>query len=363
MRVALLSTAPPGATGSMAIYADLVARSVAAVAPEIELVTVPLLRRPLSGGRSRLAAMAAARWRASRVDADVLHWLDGSHAYLAGAIPWPRTLISVHDFIPALQAAGAFPGVAPPGWGARQLLAASLRAIRRCGAVAAVSQATAADLLRFAGRPADAVVPQCLRPLPPPPAAETPRLVCGPYLLHVGHNGFYKNRAVVIAVFAELAARFPQLQLVLAGDAAIPPLQQQIEAAGLSQRVHWLVWPSDRSLGQLYSQAELLLFPSLYEGFGWPPLEAMAYGCPVVCSNAGSLPEVVGTAALTCPASDGEGLSQACKRLLEDPHLRGELISRGNANLASFSLERMGQQLLSLYGQLHRPAAVAPSAR
>lgn len=352
MRVALLSAAPPSATGSMAIYADLVARSVAAVAPEIELISLPLLRRPLSGGRSRLAAMAAARWRASRVQADVFHWLDGSHAYLAGAIPWERTLMSVHDFIPALQAAGAFPGVAAPGWGARQLLAASVRAIQRCGAVAAVSKATASDLLHFTGRQADAVVPQCLRLLPPPPPAETPRLVADPYILHVGHNGFYKNRAVVIAVFAALVARFPRLQLVLAGEAATPPLEQQIEAAGLIQRVHWLVWPSDRTLAQLYSQAELLLFPSLYEGFGWPPLEAMAYGCPVVCSKAGSLPEVVADAALTCSANDIAGFIQAASGILQRSDLRVNLMARARTNLQRFSEEQMGRQLLSLYGQL-----------
>jgi glycosyltransferase involved in cell wall biosynthesis len=345
----------------MAIYADLVAHSVAAVSPATELVTVPLLRRPLSGGGSRLAAMAAARRRASRVEADVFHWLDGSHAYLAGAIPWERTLMSVHDFIPALQASGAFPGVASPGWGARRLLAASMRAIQRCGAVCAVSESTASDLLRFTGRHADAVIPLCLRQLPAAKAFDT-SLAPRPYILHVGHNGFYKNRSMVIAVFAALAIPFPNLHLVLAGEAANIHLQQHLKATGLSQKVHWLDSPSDDTLAQLYSDAEMLLFPSLYEGFGWPPLEAMAYGCPVVCSNGGSLPEVVGNAALTCSPCDLDALTKCCTEFLKDSNLRSNLISRGKANLARFSLEHMGKQLFSLYAQLHLRAAARPIA-
>ena len=103
---------------------------------------------------------------------------------------------------------------------------------------------------------------------------------------------------------------------------------------------------------QLYKQAELLLFPSLYEGFGWPPLEAMAHGCPVVCSTAGSLPEVVGKAALTCSPTDIDGLTQAVSRLLQNPELKNDLMARGTSNLQRFSLHRMGSQLVSLYEKL-----------
>jgi glycosyltransferase involved in cell wall biosynthesis len=361
MRVALLSAAAPDATGSMAIYTELVTHSLAAVAPGTELITVPLLRQPLTGGLSRLTAMAAARWRTGCMEADVYHWLDGSHAYMAGAISWPRTLISVHDFIPTLQAAGEFHNVAGPGWRARQLLTASTRAIQRCGAVCAVSESTASDLLRFTGRHADAVIPLCLRQLPAANTIEA-SLAPRPYILHVGHNGFYKNRSMVIAVFAALAKQFPNLHLVLAGEAVNNHLQQQVQATGLSKRVHWLDSPSDDSLAQLYSDAEMLLFPSLYEGFGWPPLEAMAYGCPVVCSNTGSLPEVVSNAALTCSPCDLEALTRSCTKLLKDSSLRSDLISRGKANLARFSLEHMGKQLFSLYTQLQRRAGACPSA-
>ncbi len=350
MRVALLSAAPANSLGSMAIYAEMVRTSVALVSPAIELISVPLLSHPLTGVRSRLAAIAEVRWRASRVQADLFHWLDGSHAYLAGGFDLERTLVTVHDFIPALQAAGAFQGIAPPGWGARQLLSSSLSAIRHAGAVCAVSQATAIDLQRFTGRRADAVVPLSLRPLPPPcqSSAQLPRS----YILHVGNHGFYKNRSAVLAVFSALAPIFPELHLVLAGGGESSPDSNPFAIAGLRERVHWFASPSDATLVQLYKQAELLLFPSLYEGFGWPPLEAMVQGCPVVCSTAGSLPEVVGTAALTCSPTDIDGLTQAVTRLLQNPELKNDLIARGNANLQRFSLHRMGSQLVSLYEKL-----------
>ncbi|MFQ6537966.1 MULTISPECIES: glycosyltransferase family 4 protein [Aphanothece] len=336
----------------MSIHAELVRRSVEAVAPDVQLRTVHLLRRQPRGAAERLAAVAAARWRSSQVKADVVHWLDGSHAYQAAGLPWSRTLITVHDLIPALQAEGHFPGVEPPGWAARQLVAASLRALRRAGAVCAVSQATAADLQRLGGRQVDAVVPLCLRLLPSPAVATAP--LPRPYILHVGHSGFYKNRPAVIAVFAALAPSFPQLQLVLAGGAATDALRRQIDRLGLTERVHWHSAPSDAELVLLYRQASLLLFPSLYEGFGWPPLEAMALGCPVVCSNAGSLPEVVGSAALTCSPEDHEGLIHAAKRLLCNRSLRVHLIEQGRTNTARFSLDRMGHAYASLYGRLYR---------
>ena len=350
MRVALLSAAPPNSLGSMAIYAEMVRTSVALASPDVELIIVPLLRHPLTGVRSRLAAIAEVRWRASRLQADVFHWLDGSHAYLAGGLPWARTLVTVHDFIPALQAAGAFQGIALPSWGARQLLSASIRATRHAGAVCAVSQATATDLQRFTGRSADAVVPLCLRPLPSPRPSSI-ELPCS-YILHVGNHGFYKNRSAAQAVFAALAPIFPELHLVLAGAEESSPHSNPFAFAGLNERVHWFASPSDAMLVQLYKQAELLLFPSLYEGFGWPPLEAMAHGCPVVCSTAGSLPEVVGKAALTCSPTDIDGLTQAVTRLLQNPELKNDLIARGTSNLQRFSLHRMGSQLVSLYEKL-----------
>lgn len=343
----------------MAIHAAMVAASLAAVAPELQVRTVHLLNRNPAGPPERLLALALARQRCRWLRADVFHWLDASHGYLAGSLDWSRTLITVHDLIPMLQARGLFPGVRSPAWPARLLMASSRRAMLRAAAVCAVSHATADDLQRLIGRAADAVVPLALRPLPQPALDQPP--LAGPYILHVGHSGFYKNRLLVLQVFASLAERFSALQLVLAGSAPLPAERRLLRSHGLQRRVHWRPHPSDAQLVFLYRHAELLLFPSLYEGFGWPPLEAMSLDCPVVCSTGGSLSEVVGSAALTCHPRDVRGFVAAATRLLSDRPLRVSLVERGRLQSQRTSLQAMGEQLLSLYVQIHRQAIARPS--
>jgi alpha-1,3-rhamnosyl/mannosyltransferase len=92
-----------------------------------------------------------------------------------------------------------------------------------------------------------------------------------------------------------------------------------------------------------------MFFPSLYEGFGWPPLEAMAAGCPVVCSSAAALPEVVGDAALTCDAEDETGLAERVLSVLLDRDLHQRLSLEGKRRAAFFSVERLGDGLLDVY--------------
>src|SRR6185503_19215027 len=110
-------------------------------------------------------------------------------------------------------------------------------------------------------------------------------------------------------------------------------------------------------LPALYNAVDLLLFPSLYEGFGWPPLEAMASGTPVVCSRAGSLDEIVGEAALTADPEDVEALAWHAGTILTDAKLRGTLFERGLTNAARFSWDRAALQMMSLYHDLMAKAA------
>jgi glycosyltransferase involved in cell wall biosynthesis len=129
-------------------------------------------------------------------------------------------------------------------------------------------------------------------------------------------------------------------------------LQQIANDLGISRRVTFIVNPNDEELADLYRYASLFLFPSLYEGFGWPPLEAMAFGCPVVCSSAASLPEVVGEAALTCPPEDEKQMAENCVRVLHDASVANHLIELGYEQIEKFSVERMGRQLMGVYERL-----------
>jgi len=102
----------------------------------------------------------------------------------------------------------------------------------------------------------------------------------------------------------------------------------------------------------LYNAVDLLLFPSLYEGFGWPPLEAMASGTPVVSSRAGSLDEVVGDAALTAAPEDVDALAWHAGSILGDGELRASLIARGLAHAARFSWDRTATEMIAAYRTL-----------
>lgn len=144
LTVALLSTAKPTALGSMGVYGNLVRSALESHAPDVELIPVALgvpesPALSIRGNRlGQLGEIAKARWRSGRVRAQAYHMLDGSFGFMVTGIPMARTLVTVHDLIPALQARGQFP-VPRPGWAARRLIASSLRVVARAGAVCADS--------------------------------------------------------------------------------------------------------------------------------------------------------------------------------------------------------------------------------
>jgi glycosyltransferase involved in cell wall biosynthesis len=351
LRVALLSTAVPNAQGSMGAYGDLVLRALQAHAPHIEAVPVALRHEgaAASGRAAYLREILRARARCAAVRADVYHLLDGSFGFMAAGLPWDRTVVTVHDLIPALQCRGRF-AVPPPAWPARLLIRAALRTVSKAGAVCTVSANTASDLQQLTGRVADAVLPLPLRHFDiTETEAQAGRVPAPGYVLHVGNNSFYKNRAGVLDVFGHMLKTRPDLRLVLAGAAPDRMLKERLAAPGLKGSVEVVPDPDDGLLAQLYRNAGLLLFPSLYEGFGWPPLEAMAQGCPVVCSNEGSLPEVVGDAALMAPAADTAGLAAQALRVLADSQLAAELSNRGAWRVAAHSVCGFAEGLSALY--------------
>jgi glycosyltransferase involved in cell wall biosynthesis len=135
----------------------------------------------------------------------------------------------------------------------------------------------------------------------------------------------------------------------MAGQPPGPELISLIRELGLTRYVHFMVNPEDDQIVELYHKAVLLLFPSIYEGFGWPPLEAMSCGCPVVCSTAGSLPEVVGEAALKSSAVNYDQMAENCIAVFEDAELANRLVQKGYEQVKKFGLERMGRELINVY--------------
>jgi glycosyltransferase involved in cell wall biosynthesis len=129
----------------------------------------------------------------------------------------------------------------------------------------------------------------------------------------------------------------------------VAPIRELIQSRGLERQVIWAGHVPDNDITAILSGANLLVYPSLYEGFGIPILEAMLCDVPVITSDVSSMPEVSGDAALLVDPLDVRALTEALARLLTDPELRERLVRRGRIQRARFSYERMASQMLELY--------------
>jgi glycosyltransferase involved in cell wall biosynthesis len=163
------------------------------------------------------------------------------------------------------------------------------------------------------------------------------------YLLFPGHTWKHKNHRAAISALRILETKYEvKTMLVCPGGSreAQPELRRQIEQEGLGDRVRFIGYCPQAALAALYRQAAALVFPSIFEGFGMPVLEAMASGCPVVCSNTTSLPEIAGDAALMMAPDDHEGLADRICWITRNPSLRDDLRARGIKRASCFSWKR-----------------------
>jgi glycosyltransferase involved in cell wall biosynthesis len=168
-----------------------------------------------------------------------------------------------------------------------------------------------------------------------------------PFLLNVGSNLSRKNREGALRIFKKISQRL-DCDLVFAGEALSPELARLKNEIGLNGNVIEVPQPSDATLEALYSGAFALLYPTKFEGFGWPAIEAQTCGCPVVSSQSTSLPEVVGDSALLRAPEDEEGFASDVLRLT-DAATRDQLIARGFENVKRFTPERMVNDYIELY--------------
>jgi glycosyltransferase involved in cell wall biosynthesis len=239
------------------------------------------------------------------------------------------------------------------------------RSAARADAIIVISQHTKRDVVKHLGVPQGKIhVVLCaaaarFRPLP---SMELDRVLskynleAGKYLLCVGNVEPRKNLVRLVESY-DLLRRSVGMQhpMVIAGGQGWhnSPIYRKVEELGLRQAVRFLGYVPDDDLPPLLNGALLFVYPSLYEGFGLPPLEAMACGTPVVTSNTSSLPEVVGDAALTVDPYDVEGLTKAMEQLLTDQELQNEMRTRGLARAKLFSWERAARETLKVYEEVY----------
>jgi glycosyltransferase involved in cell wall biosynthesis len=294
---------------------------------------------------------------------DINHIIDHGQAYLVGQLDARRTVVTCHDVILLALAAGRIHGTQTPPV-ALQLFRMSLALMKTAARVIAVSTQTKRDLVAFTGIDPDhvTVIPpglnQVFGPNPERGAAFRKRMGFGDgfAILQIG-RAFYKNLPGVLRSLQRLRLDGVDARVVRVG----PPLsagdRALAERLGITASVQELGFVADHDLPALYNAVDLLMFPSLYEGFGWPPLEAMASGTPVVSSRAGSLDEVVGDAALTADAEDFEALAWHSAAVLSNPTLRATLIQRGLERAALFDWRRTAAEMERVYADVLAEAA------
>src|SRR6185312_5340968 len=178
-----------------------------------------------------------------------------------------------------------------------------------------------------------------------------------PFVLYAGNIKPHKNLERLIEAFNLLRLHSPDLrdvQLLIIGDeiSKYATLRRAVHRHKLHKHVRFFGFVPDQTLAALYRLANVFVFPSLYEGFGLPPLEAMASGTPVITSNVSSLPEVVGDAALLIDPYEPRAIADAVRRVLADPELREDLRQRGLRRVKEFSWERSVRRVREIYGEV-----------
>lgn len=230
------------------------------------------------------------------------------------------------------------------------------RSVRRATRVIAVSESTRNDLVELLGIPERtiSVVPLGVDPRFSSARFPGPHPLAGrPYILHVGTLEPRKNIDVLIRAFAGLRKTrdLPHaLALVGARGWDYEPLFRLVTQLGLADHVHFADYVSVAQLPLWYTDADLFAFPSVYEGFGLPVLEAMACGLPVVTTDSSSLRELAADAALLVQPGSSEALEEAMGRILEDQSLRHRLRAMGLARAANFSWQETARQTAEVYG-------------
>lgn len=297
---------------------------------------------PNMRGAFHLSSLWLARNSIERFAPQILH--ETYYTTRSAAPKGTRTVVTVHDMIHE-----RFPTLSSQH---EQTSKRKRFAVQRADHVICVSESTRKDLLEFFDLPEDkvSVVYHGFDSLPLTiPEANKEK----PYLLYVGHRGGYKNFEGFLRAYASSPWLRNSFDVVSFGGGAFSSNEKKLfNDLKLTDDQLIQANGSDSKLASFYQSAALFAYPSLYEGFGIPPLEAMSLGCPVACSNNSSIPEVVGDAVEYFDPKDAESMCAAMEHVLNSTARRAELVESGFVRCAQFSWERCAEETLAVYSRL-----------
>ena len=368
MNILLVGNYQPSGQKSMQRFAALLSSGFRAAGHETRLIRPPVIagKLPLRGTAGKWLGYAdkffvfptllkkAAEW------ADVVHICDHSNSFYIKYVQQRPHVVTCHDMLAIRSALGEF-ACHRTSWTGRRLQSMILKGLRtagRTGHIACVSEATRSDMLRVARVPQDNVsqiyngLNFPYTPLNPTQARRViEKFGIGSnqrFIVHVGGNSWYKNRLGVLKIFAALKSH-PEgrpLSLVMAGQPFTREMRRFLRNSMRGRDVFELINPSNEELRALYSCADLMLFPSLQEGFGWPIIEAQACGCPVVTSDRVPMTEVGGQAATYIDPDDIDAAASAVARKVCRRHQPCE---KSLNNVERFSTSGMISHYLALH--------------
>lgn len=366
MKVLLVGNYEFDGSMSMKLWADLLARELQRAGVDVQLIAPrPILGKlwPSDHGFGKWLGYIdrfvffPISLRTAAANVDIVHLCDQGGAMYAPMIDTKPVLVTCHDMIAVRGARGELPELhsSPLGKLLQRWICHGLRKATR---IACVSRATFNDARRILGDDANlcVVLNSLNRPFQPLPPNEVDRRlekltgVRAPFVLHLGSNLSYKNREGVLRVFAQ-ASQGTDLQLVIAGTPLNRTLTTLAHKLQIQNRVIQLANPAFPAIEALYNRAVCLLFPSHYEGFGWPPIEAQACGCPVVASDIPPFAETVGGSAILKSVKDEAGMAEAIRSLAASGSSREELVARGFENV---KLHFQSRRMIAVYTSLYR---------
>ena len=259
-----------------------------------------------------------------------------------------KTIMTVYDMIPELY---------PESFrNPSEMALKKASALKRADHVICISENTKMDLLRLLDISEDKVTVVHLGSGLPlasiPSKGELPN-IDSPYLMYIGQRGGYKNFTGLMKAIACSTTLRNSVRVVCFGGGAFTASElSEMKQIGLSEKQFVQLGGSDDLLYSLLQHAAAFVFPSLYEGFGIPPLEAMACGCPVVSSDISSMPEVIGSAGEFFNPSEPEDIAASIEKVLSDEHYAQQLVSLGDKRIKQFSWDKCAQETYAVYSRL-----------
>ena len=312
--------------------------------------------------------MRAARYidyplQVKNISGEINHILDHGYAHLLAVLDPDKTVVTVHDIIPIMAGMGKMSGVKPlpRAW----LSEFTARFYKKARWIIAISESTKRDLVNYCGCDPKRIkvvyyglnksfVSTRDNSISKATAREKLGLPTDEVkLILITGRQFYKNHKTCIKVFSILKKKYGKSIKLVRLSADNDEWRRLVVEHSVEEDVINIDYLAPDQMPLIYSAVDCLLFPSLYEGFGWPPIEAMACGTPVVCSNVASLPESVGDAALYCEPEDVDGLVQATESVLTDESLRKGMVDKGFVHIKRFDWTENAKQVMDIYQSIH----------